>query len=212
MSNIRRVILETLNQRSPLSIEEIARAVRRSTMATRYHLSLLVNEALVVADKVDRRANVGRPQMLYALADRAHEHLPKQYNWLAEQLLEAIGDSLGAREKRALLRRAGKRLAVSAPTLRRGARLETRLERTADFLTERGYMARWEKINGEYALHVRNCPYRQVALAHREVCDMDIAMINGLVEMPMKMSCCIANKENKCSFIVKSPSVTRNNK
>lgn len=203
MSNPRQVILETLNQRGPLPISELARAARHSPLAMRYHLALLIEEALVVADQVDRRANVGRPQMLYALADRAHEHLPKQYNWLAEQLLEEIGDSLGTKEKRALLRRAGKRLAAAAPPLRRGARVETRLERAADFLTERGYMAQWEKTDGAYALRICNCPYRQVALAHREVCDMDVAMIGGLMETPIRMSGCIANQAGKCSFVVK---------
>lgn len=202
MSNTRQVILETLSQRGSLPIDELARATRHSAMATRYHLTLLIDEGLVAADQVDHQANVGRPQVLYALADRAHEHLPKQYNWLAEQLLEEIGESLGAKEKRALLRRAGKRIATNAHALRRGARVETRLDRAADFLTERGYMARWEKTDDEYAMHICNCPYRQVALQHREVCDMDIAMIGVLVDSPLKMTCCIANKDGRCSFIV----------
>jgi len=202
MSNTRQVILETLSQRGSLPIDELARATRHSAMATRYHLALLIEEGLVAADQVDHQANVGRPQVLYALADRAHEHLPKQYTWLAEQLLEEIGDSLGAKEKRALLRRAGKRIAAAAPVLRRGARVESRLDRAADFLSERGYMARWEETDEEFALHICNCPYRQVALQHREVCDMDMAMIGALVDSPLKMTGCIANKEGRCSFIV----------
>lgn len=202
MSNTRQVILETLSQRGALPIDELARATRHSALATRYHLTLLIDEGLVAADQVDHQANVGRPQVLYALADGAHEHLPKQYNWLAEQLLEEIGDSLGAKEKRTLLRRAGKRIAMTASSLRRGTRLETRLERAADFLTERGYMAHWGKNNDAYALHVCNCPYRQVALQHREVCDMDIAIVGALVDSPIKMTGCIANQDSRCSFII----------
>jgi len=210
MSNIRRIILEMLGQRGPLPIAEIARAARHSPMAMRYHLALLMDEGLVIAKDVERRATVGRPQVLYALADRAHEHLPKQYPWLAEQLLDEISKSLGAKEKRALLRRVGRRLAASAPALRRGARMESRLERAVIFLSERGYMARWEKSDSEFVLHVCNCPYRQVALIHREVCEMDIAMVSGLLDSPMKMTGCIATRDTQCSFVVKPPSATRN--
>lgn len=211
MSNTRRIILETLSQRGPLPIGEIARAVRHSPLATRYHLGLLIDEGLVQADQVDHRANVGRPQALYALADQAHEHLPKQYNWLAMHLLDEIGDSLGKKEKRALLRRVGKQIANIAPVLRKSSRIETRLQHATDFLQEHGYLARWEKIDSEYAVYVCNCPYRQVALEHREVCDMDVALIGELLKMPMKMTTCLANQGSSCSFIVR-PNDNRNRK
>ncbi|MBI5031279.1 MAG: ArsR family transcriptional regulator [Chloroflexi bacterium] len=209
MSDTRRIILETLSQRGPLPIDEIAHAVRHSTLATRYHLGLLIDEGLVAADQVAHRPNVGRPQALYALAEQAREHLPKQYNWLALHLLDEIGDSLGEKEKRALLRRVGKKIASIAPTLRKSARIETRLEHTISFLQEHGYLARWEKIDGDYALHVCNCPYRQVALEHREVCDMDVTLVGELLKMPIKMTTCLANQDSSCSFVVR-PNDIRN--
>ena len=203
MSNPRQVILETLSQRGALPIHAIARAARHSPLAMRYHLALLVNEGLVTTDTVDHRAKVGRPQALYTLADRAHEHLPKQYSWLAMRLLDEINDSLGEKEKRALLRRVGKKLATLAPALRHDARIEKRLEHTVDFLGERGYLARWEKIDSDYALHVCNCPYRQVALEHREVCEMDTALVGELLKTPLKFASCLANQDSSCCFIVK---------
>lgn len=202
MPHPRQVILETLSQRGALPIDELARATRRSALATRYHLALLIDEGLVAADQVDHQANVGRPQVLYALADQAHEYLPKQYAWLAECLLAEMGDALGAKEKRAFLRRVGKRMAMTGMAARRGARTETRLERVTHFLGERGYMAHWEKTGAEFALHVCNCPYRQVALQHREVCELDLAMIGGLLNLPLKLTACIANQEGRCSFSV----------
>lgn len=203
MSDTRRIILETLSQRGPLPVGEIARAVRHSPLATRYHLGLLIDEGLLVANEVNHRANVGRPQTLYALADQAHEHLPKQYHGLAMRLLDEIGDSLGEKEKRALLRRVGKQIAGTASVLRKSARLETRLEHATNFLRAQGYLARWEKIDSEFALNVCNCPYRQVALEHREVCDMDVALVGELLRMPMKMTNCLANRDTYCSFVVR---------
>ncbi len=206
MSDIRRTVLETLGQHGALPIDAIAHAANLSTMAMRYHLTLLMDEGLVIADTVNHRAVVGRPQVLYALADDAHEHLPKQYHWLAEQLLDELEKGYGEKEKRALLRRAGRRMAALAPAQRPNARIESRIKHTADFLCQRGYMARWEKSADEFRLYVCNCPYRQVMRTHRQVCDMDIAMVGELLGAPAKMSTCIANQDCACSFVVKAKS------
>jgi len=204
MLNTRRIILETLSQRGPLPIGEIARAVRHAPLATRYHLGLLIDEGLIVANEVAHRANVGRPQTLYALANLAHEQLPKQYHWLAMQLLDAMGDSLGEKQKRVLLRRVGKQIAQDAPPLRKTARIETRFQHATDFLQAHDYLARWEKMDRNYALYVCNCPYRQVALEHHEVCDMDIALVGELLRMPIKITSSIANQDQSCCFILRN--------
>ena len=202
MSKIRQIVLETLSQQGPLPIETMARATRRTVLSLRYHLTWLEREGLIVQQDVDRRGNVGRPQTLYALADKAHEHLPKQYNALAAQLLDEISDTLGEKETRGLLRRAGRRVAASAPPVRVGAGAETRLNRTVKFMSERGYMARWEKTDGDFLLTVCNCPYRQVAQAHRQVCDMDHAMIATLVDATPRALTCIANHDGQCQFLI----------
>lgn len=202
MLHPRQVILETLNQQGPLPLAEIARAARRSPLATRYHLGLLVAEGLLVADDVARRDCVGRPQTLYALAEDAHAHLPKQYVWLAAQLLEELTRARGEKETRARLRRLGRRLAESASP-RRDARIEARLDRAVAFLSARDYAARWEKSDGDFVVWVCNCPYRQVARAQRAVCEMDRALIGELVQAPLKMSQCIAHQDAQCAFVVK---------
>ena len=203
MSLIRQTILETLSQRGPLPLSEIARAARHSATATRYHLGLLIADGLVVANAVARRTSAGRPQALYTLADRAHAHLPKQYDALAAQLLAEIMRTRGEKETRALLCRAGRRLAEIAPPLRRGARIEARLNRAVDFLCARGYLAHREKSDDPAALCVCNCPYRQVTFAYRQVCEMDIALIGKLLDSPLKMTQCIADRDAQCVFVVK---------
>jgi predicted ArsR family transcriptional regulator len=204
MSNIRQVILEMLSQRGPLPLDALARATHRSPMALRYHLALLMDEDLVAAKESAHRGVVGRPEMLYTLADNAHERLPKHYHRLAERLLDEIGATLGEKGRRALLRRAGRKEAAPAPVLRRGASIAARMKRAASFLCARGYMARWEKSDGAFALHVCNCPYRQVARAHPEICEMDAALIAALLDVPAKMTGCIANQDSACSFVTPS--------
>ncbi len=202
MSKIRQIVIETLSQQGPLPVEEIARAAHVSTMAMRYHLTLLAREGLIVQRDAVRRGSVGRPQMIYVLAEDAREHLPKKYNTLAAQLLNEVSQTLGAKETRAMLRRAGRHTATTAPPLHRGAGTQARLNRATKFLSERGYMARWEKSNGDLLLNVCNCPYRQVAQQHREVCDMDVALIGTLMDAPFKMTRCIARDDGQCQFVV----------
>lgn len=202
MPNVRQIVLEILSQRGPLSVDAIARAAHLSKMAMRYHLALLAREGLIVPRDAGPRGVVGRPQRVYALADGAHEHLPKQYNMLAGQLLDELAGTLGPKEAYAMLRRAGRRAALPALPLRRGTRVEARLNRAVKFLSERGYMARWKKTSAGFSLNVCNCPYRQVARAHREVCEMDVAMIGALLSAPTKMTRCIANDDGRCQFVI----------
>ncbi|MBI4785424.1 MAG: ArsR family transcriptional regulator [Chloroflexi bacterium] len=202
MSTIRQTILETLNQRGPLCVGEIAQVAQLSKMATRYHLGLLARDNLIVQTKPAHRGCVGRPEKVYALGAGAHEHLPKQYHLLAGQLLDEIADTLGEKETRTLLRRAGKRIAESAPALRAGAGTEARVKRVAKFLAGRGYMADWADEGDTLALVVCNCPFRQVAIEHREVCEMDMTIVGALLETPAKMTRCIANHDAHCRFVM----------
>ncbi len=202
MSKIRQAVIEILNQSGPLPADVLARLAGRSTLAMRYHLALLVREGLIVQRRTAPRGSVGRPQIAYELADSAHERLPKNYDALAAQLLDQVTETLGTKESHAMLRRVGRRIAASAPPLRAGAGIEPRMRRAARFLSQSGYMARWRKSNNELLLDVCNCPYRQVAQAHREVCDMDVAMIGALVDTPLKMTHCIANRDGQCQFVV----------
>jgi predicted ArsR family transcriptional regulator len=202
MTDVRQTILETLNERGAQSLDALARAARHSKMAVRYHLSLLMDEGLIARQEAERRGVVGRPQLRYALAEGGRERLPKQYPQLAEQLLDEIVETMGEKEARTILRRAGRRAAETAPPLRRSAGLEARVARAADFLSARGYMARWEKSNREFILRVCNCPYRQVAREHRQVCEMDNAMIVALLDAPIKMNTCAASDECGCTFTI----------
>ncbi len=202
MSNIRQVILETLCRRGPLPVDDIARAAHHSVMALRYHLAQLVDEGLVVSEKVERTGAVGRPLMLYALSETACERLPKRYDLFAGRLLDEMANALGEQTSRAWLRRLGRREAKTGPLLRKGASLETRVRYAAIFLSERGYAATWEKTNGGLALSVCNCPYRHIAQTHPEICEMDRAMVGAILDTPFQLTARIADHAAQCRFAI----------
>lgn len=181
MARIRETILETLSARGALPLPEIARAVGLTTTATRYHIGLLECEGLVKRCPAQHHGNVGRPVLIYALAEAGCECLPKQYAVLAQELLAEIEASIGQDESRLLLRRIGRRVAESAPSLRPGAGAQARLRRAARFLGARGYVAQITSNKRISALTVLSCPYRRVAQTHPELCAMDTAMMQALL-------------------------------
>lgn len=197
----RSVILQTLSQRGALTLDELARVAQRSPLATRYHVGLLVAEGLLMADDAARDARVGRPPRVYALTARAHARLPQQVDWLVAQMLDEWADALSEKKARARLRRIGRRLAALAP-LARSTRLGARLTRAVDFLSARGYPARWEKDGGDYVVRVAHCPYAGVAQTHPMVCEIDLALFGALMQVSFKLTQCLARQDAECVFVI----------
>ena len=85
-----------------------------------------------------------------------------------------------------------------------GVSLEMRLDRVAKFLTERGYLARWEmaedELAGGYLLHKCNCPYGGVSSEHNELCIMDQELINELVGQSCQRILSMANDGPCCTY------------
>jgi predicted ArsR family transcriptional regulator len=181
MSKIRATLLEILGQRGPMSIDDLARAAGRSKMALRYHLSSLAREGLVVFLPGQPSGEVGRPRAMVALAEQAYEGLPKQYDRLVLGLLDEMTALLGTDQTRAILRRLGQRKAGSARLLRRRPGNRPRLQSAVKYLAEQGYLPRWERAAGQLTLHIGNCPYRQVAQVHPDVCEVDLALLQALL-------------------------------
>ncbi len=204
MARIRETILETLNARGALPIAEIADSAGLSKMAARYHLRLLEGEGLVAREAVEHRGTVGRPELLYALAEVGRERLPKQYDTLAGQLLDEVAESIGQAKTRSLLQRIGRQMAESAPETRSGrptrSGIQARLNRAARFLAKCGYVAQVTSNRQVFALSVLSCPYRRVALAHPEVCEIDVAMLNALLHLPSADIQHIHRAEGTCRF------------
>jgi predicted ArsR family transcriptional regulator len=81
---------------------------------------------------------------------------------------------------------------------------EAYLERVTAFLSERGYLARWERDPhggpGEYLLHKYNCPYAGVSTEHRELCSMDQTLVNELFAEPCQRSASMVDGSHCCTY------------
>jgi predicted ArsR family transcriptional regulator len=90
-----------------------------------------------------------------------------------------------------------------------GQPLEARMARVAAFLTERGYLARWERDEndpqGGFLLHKCNCPYAGLSDEHGELCVMDQALVNALIGQPCQRIFSMADDGRCCTYRVGAP-------
>jgi predicted ArsR family transcriptional regulator len=207
---VRRHILEILKERSGATVAELAECLNMAPVSVRHHLDILQGDNLIAVDHLERKGNVGRPQQVYALTIDANDHFPNNFAALAAGLLRQLKNVLPPEQVesafRAMAREfAGELLAGDTDDLP----IEARLGRVACFLSEHGYLARWEPDpdNPEHGflLHKCNCPYGAVSSEHRELCMMDQALINELFGQPCERIGSMAEHGHCCTYRIGVP-------
>ena len=201
MQTVRNRILEILKQVGQASVGTLADRLDMAPVSVRYHLDILLGDNLIAVSKAKRRGVVGRPQQLYSLTPEADAHFPDNFAPLTAGVVRQMKQLLPADKVegcfRMLAEEMAQPLALDSPA---DERLDERMERVVSFLNERGYMAQWEPDSG--LLHTHNCPYSGVAAEHRELCCMDLALIESLSGQSCERIEAIAEGGRCCSYQV----------
>ena len=205
MQAIRSRILETLKQVGQASAGTLADRLDVPPVTVRYHLDILLGDNLIAVSKDKPRGAVGRPQKLYSLTAQADAHFPDNFAPLTTGVVRQMKQLLPADKVegcfRMLAEEMAQPLAQDSPA---DERLDERMERVVSFLNERGYMAQWEPDSA--LLHTHNCPYSGVASEHRELCCMDLALIESLSGQSCERIRAIADGGRSCSYYVQENS------
>ena len=202
MQTVRRRITEILKENGSATVSQLADLLGMAQVSVRHHLDILMGEDLVDLVGVRRHNGAGRPSQIYALTPNAAKLFPQRHEALANNILAEMKASLPSAEVRSILQRVAIRNAQEAPLPEADQPLEKRLDRVAEFLTERGYSARWEIESGRYELHACNCPYAGLADHHPELCTMDGALIQELLPGSVREHTRIANGASRCTYII----------
>lgn len=225
MHAVRKHILELLKEKERATVAELAGWLDMPAVSVRHHLDILQGDNLICVDRLERKGNVGRPQQVYALTEEAADYFPDNFAALAAGLVRQLKNVLPETEVEAAFRAMAADLAneLDLDALDKLSTPE-RLVQVADFLTARGYLARWERTasseageaaNGEdaediaaadmaatdgFLLHKCNCPYADVAAEHPELCIMDQALINYLMGQPCVRTQSMTNDASCCTY------------
>jgi predicted ArsR family transcriptional regulator len=195
-------ILQHLRERGQASAQELSKALNMSAVSIHYHLNVLQREGLVEPQAV--RRNVGRPHYMYSLRDSARELFPQSYHRLADRLLDDLKLRLSEQEIAELFMRIANDIAAEhAPTLE-GKTLEQKTEALVELLGEEGFLARVEKVGGQFKLTQYGCPYYYVVERHPEVCQLDLNLISAALLAPVERAGCVLHGDDVCTFVVKA--------
>ena len=94
------------------------------------------------------------------------------------------------------------RLVEEAPIAKATQSIEERLDDVVGFLREKGYVVEWESVNGQYMIYHMDCPYRQFAQRHQEICLMDAKILEETLNVIPQRISCIACQDDKCAYVI----------
>lgn len=202
MQSTRERILNILKERGQATVDGLSQELGLTAVTVRHHLDILRGEGLIASPLIRRRKTPGRPQYVYTLADKAASFFPKRYGQLTNLILDEVRSHLSPAEMEQLMKNIGERIAGQANLSGKDG-FETRLIAVTDFLNELGYMARWEhQDDGNYALHIANCPYEAVSHQDHQICTIDMTLLTCLVGTSPQRVSWSAQGDQDCSYLI----------
>ena len=207
MHAVRKNILEILKETGGATVAELAERLDMAPVSVRHHLDILQGDAMIRVGRVERNGAVGRPQQFYVLTAEAAALFPDNFAALAAGLVRQMKGFLTPDQLQCAFHALAHDIAAESNVNEWGQLpMEERLDRVADFLNRRGYLARWEtngdSADGGYLLYKYNCPYSGVSGEHRELCVMDQMLIDELLGRHCCRTRSMAENSNCCTYAV----------
>ena len=193
-------MLKVIQMHGQASIKDVASDLGVTTSAVRLHLTQLQANGAVRAEKV--REGVGRPYYVYSVTPQAHNLFHKDYGDLAKLLLEEVGETQGTEALQGVLRRVASRMAALYKDQVDGLALADRVDSWAELLDQRGVTVEIEKTPEGFVLQEYGCPYQNVALENRAVCEMERQVMARLLESGVQLTECVLDGHRGCQFTI----------
>ena len=201
MQATRQQILDFLRRHGQATVKEIAEHLGLTATGIRQHLTLLERDDLVSTH--EERGHVGRPALVYKLTARGDALYPKQYDDLANALIEEARSVLGPQALARLMKSVAARFAEThAPDS--SAPLPERVREVAALLEGRGNVVSWTAEGGDYAITKHTCPYWNVATKNSIVCALDVEYLRQLVGEDLRLTTSLLRGDDCCTFHIKT--------
>ncbi len=179
MQETRQRILELLEERGEVTVQELSQLLGLTSVTVRHHLEILRREGYVSPPRIRRSSKPGRPRHVYSLAPRALDLFPSNYGGLASSLMKALKSQLTVEERLHLLESVGQEMAAGAGDLPNDA--DARIQTILGYMRQLGFSAEIEKRGEQrYRLIISHCPYRKLSQEHPETCYVDEVMLRVL--------------------------------
>jgi predicted ArsR family transcriptional regulator len=193
-------VLKAIQMRGQATIKDVAEDLGVTASAVRLHLTQLQARGAIRTAKV--REGVGRPYYVYSVTPEAHNLFYKDYGELTRLLLEEVGETEGSDALQRVLRRVSDRLAAMYRDQVWGRELADRVTSWADLLDQRGVAVQLEKTEEGYVLREYGCPYQNVAVENRAVCEMERQVMARLLGSGVELTQCVLDGYRDCQFAI----------
>jgi predicted ArsR family transcriptional regulator len=201
MQQTRQLILNHLNRRGHGTVRDLAVMLKLTTTGVRQHLTLLERDGLVEAH--EERGRVGRPAHVYRLTESGERLFPRNYDTLANLMLEEVRAMAGADALQRLLRRVSSRLAERYGERVEGRTLADRVEATAAVLREQGCVVETEQRGDEFFLRQCTCPYPNIARQHSAVCTVEVDFVRRMTGTDAKLTSSLLRGDDACTYRIR---------
>ena len=200
LGETQRHLLLILKERGPSTVTALSGALGLAATTLRGHLQALSGEGLVVrqGQKYGKR---GRPDVVFALGPEGERLFPRHE---AQVLGELIGHLRDQKREQLLDEFFAARVASRRPRLLARVdqlRGEERLREVARILSEEGFMARVEIVDGRATLYLCHCPIRGVIAETRLPCRYEQALIAELMGAPITRTDYMPDGGITCSYV-----------
>ncbi|MBX3700661.1 MAG: hypothetical protein KF903_06625 [Dokdonella sp.] len=181
-----------------LTVDDLCDALGITHNAVRQHLT-----ALIFAGFIGRgapRPSGGRPQLRYVLTPAGRELFARNYGLIATGIIESLYQSAGKDAVQEVLARLGRELGTRAAShINTGSHDEVAAS-LADQLDALGYEASTTRHDGETQVEAYNCVFHDVARAHPDVCQFDLAFMQTATGRPIEHVECLLHGGKSCRF------------
>jgi predicted ArsR family transcriptional regulator len=201
MQATREAILRHLQREGRATVKELGEVLGLTSTGIRQHLTVLERDGLV--ESHEERGKVGRPALVYRLTDRADSVFPKNYDVLANLLLEEVLAMNGQQQLQALLRRVSTRMVERHTQRLEGKDMEGRVAETVQILQDQGCVADWERQGDEFYIRECTCPYPKVAREHSAVCALEVDFVRQLTGGDARLVSSLLRGDKACTYRIR---------
>ena len=187
-----------LENRTGLSIDEIAAALSISRNAVQQHFAALERDGYIKAGDLNKTA--GRPVRSYVLTDAGINRFPKQYAWFSELIILELKKQMGGSDFQDFLKKLGVSLAQGFLTQFEGKPTSERINELLNIMDQLGFQAKAVNDGDNYIIEACNCIYHDLAQKHEEICEFDKTLISMLLNKDILHSECMAKGGGVCRF------------
>ena len=202
MQATRQDILDYLRRHNQATVKELGDHLRLTSTGIRQHLTVLERDGLIASH--EERGHVGRPALAYRLTSNGDGLYPKQYEALANALIDEARGLLGPEALQKLMKNVAARFAEPYMSRLEGKAGDERAAEATRIIQERGCLAECSTEGGDVLIRQQTCPFPDVATKNSAVCALEVEFVRRLVGADARLTTSLLRGDDACTYRVRA--------